>query len=257
MASDPSPAAIDKGAAESTPVLAVDDLTVGYVNTPVLHNIALTVGEAEVVAIIGPNGAGKSTTLRTISGLLRPWGGEIKLGDQRINGMAPADLVRRGVSHVPEGRRIFPGLTVLDNLHMGAYLERDRAVLARRLDYVFDVFPVLSERRSQIGTTLSGGEQQMLAVGRGLMSEPRVLLLDEPSMGLAPLLVKRLFDSLRRLQEGGLAILLVEQNTRLALSVAQRVFVLSSGHVVAGGLPSELEGSEALRTAYLGGVPSA
>jgi branched-chain amino acid transport system ATP-binding protein len=158
---------------------------------------------------------------------------------------------------VPEGRRIFPGLSVLDNLRMGAYLEGDRAEIGRRLDYVFDVFPVLAERRRQVGTTLSGGEQQMLAVGRALMSRPRVLLLDEPSMGLAPLLVKRLFATLRRLQEGGLAILLVEQNTRLAMSVGHRIFVLSSGRIVAGGRPEELQGSEALREAYLGGVPTA
>ena len=233
--------------------LTIDDLTVGYVSkNPVLERVSFAVGEAEVIAIIGPNGAGKSTTLRTISGLLRPSGGEIRLGAQRLDGMQPADLVRRGISHVPEGRRIFPGLSVHENLRMGAYLERNRAEIGRRLDYVFEVFPVLAERRRQVGTTLSGGEQQMLAVGRALMSRPRVLLLDEPSMGLAPLLVKRLFNTFRRLQEGGLAILLVEQNTRLALSVADRVFVLSGGRVVAGGLPAELEGSEALKAAYLG-----
>ncbi|HEX5451599.1 MAG TPA: ABC transporter ATP-binding protein [Candidatus Limnocylindrales bacterium] len=243
-------------APEKLPMLAVDGVTVGYTNNPVLHGVSFAVGEAEVIAIVGPNGAGKSTTLRTISGLLKPWSGEIRLGDQRLGGLPPADVVRRGISHVPEGRRIFPGLSVLDNLRMGAYLERDRTEINRRLEYVFDVFPVLAERRRQVGTTLSGGEQQMLAVGRALMSRPQVLLLDEPSMGLAPLLVKRLFETLRRLQESGLAILLVEQNTRLALSVAHRIFVLSAGRVVAGGLPQELEGSEALRTAYLGGVPT-
>jgi branched-chain amino acid transport system ATP-binding protein len=242
-------------AAANTPILAVDDLTVGYVDTAVLHHVSFAVHTAEIVALVGPNGAGKSTTLRTVSGLIRPWSGQIRFVDQPLNGLAPADIVRRGISHVPEGRRIFPGLSVLDNLRMGAFLEHDRAVISGRLDKVFELFPVLGERRRQVATTLSGGEQQMLAVGRALMSQPRLLLLDEPSMGLAPILVRRLLDSLRQLQEGGLAMLLVEQNTRLALSIAHTAFVISAGRIVAGGLPAELQGSEALRMAYLGGVP--
>lgn len=241
---------------EKRSMLTINEVTVGYKAAAVVHGVTVTLGVGEVAAIIGPNGAGKSTTLRTISGLLRPWSGSILLDGQRVDGLSPAEIVRRGVAHVPEGRRIFPGLTVLENLGMGAYLDRDQRRVKARLDYVFEQFHPLAMRRHQTGASLSGGEQQMLAVGRALMSQPRVILLDEPSMGLAPLLVARLFESLRRLQAGGLAIILVEQNTKLALSLADHVYVLSAGRVVADGTPNALRDSEAIRTAYLGGLPA-
>jgi branched-chain amino acid transport system ATP-binding protein len=239
------------------PMLTVDDVSVGYTAAAVIQGVTFSLGKGEVAAIIGPNGAGKSTTLRTISGLLRPWSGSILLDGQRADGLSPAELVRRGVAHVPEGRHIFPGLTVLENLGMGAYLDRDQRRVKARLDYVFELFEPLALRRRQTGASLSGGEQQMLAVGRALMSQPRVLLLDEPSIGLAPLLVARLLESLRRLQAEGLAIVLVEQNTKLALSLADHAYVLSLGHVVAHGTPDALRDSDAIRAAYLGGVPPA
>jgi branched-chain amino acid transport system ATP-binding protein len=237
-------------------MLTINEVTVGYRAAAVVHDVTLTLGTGEVAAIIGPNGAGKSTILRTISGLLRPWSGSILLDGQRVDGLSPAEIVRLGIAHVPEGRRIFPGLTVLENLGMGAYLDRDQRRVKARLDYVFEQFQPLATRRHQTGASLSGGEQQMLAVGRALMSQPRVILLDEPSMGLAPLLVARLFESLRRLQAGGLAIILVEQNTKLALSLADHVHVLSAGRVVADGTPAALRDSEAIRAAYLGGLPT-
>lgn len=235
-------------------MLRVEELVAGYRSVPVLDGLSLSLAAGEVVALVGPNGAGKSTTLRTVSGLIKPRSGRILLDERALTGLAPASVVRAGVAHVPEGRRIFPGLTVAENLRMGAFVERSGARIDERLERVFALFPRLAERQRQVGTTLSGGEQQMLAIGRALMSGPRILLLDEPSMGLAPVLVQRLFDSLRQLRAEGLGILLVEQNASLALSLADRAYVLSQGRLEATGSAVELADSEAVRQAYLGAL---
>jgi branched-chain amino acid transport system permease protein len=232
--------------------LVVDELVAGYSAGPVLHGISLSLEPGQIRAIVGANGAGKSTTLLTLSGIVRPQSGRVALDGEQVHGLAPATVVRRGVAHVPEGRRVLTGLTVAENLMMGAYTVRDGKLVEARLDDVYELLPILAERRKQLAGSLSGGEQQMLAIARALMSGPRVLLLDEPTMGLAPIMVDRVLDLVWRLRGRGLAIGLVEQNATVALGVADYAYVLRTGHIVASGTPAELEASVALRQAYLG-----
>jgi branched-chain amino acid transport system ATP-binding protein len=210
------------------------------------------VDEGEIVTLIGANGAGKSTTIRTISGIMHPRDGQIMFDGQPIHGVEAHDLVGRGIAQSPEGRRIFPRLTVRDNLEMGAYKRRDAAGIQEDIAMVFNLFPRLRERRNQLGGTLSGGEQQMLAIGRALMARPRLLLLDEPSMGLAPVLVEAIFDTVKRINEQGTTILLVEQNALMALEVAKRGYVLQTGKVVLHDSADALMHNEMVRKAYLG-----
>jgi branched-chain amino acid transport system ATP-binding protein len=234
-------------------LLELDNVHSYYGHIHALHGISLRVEEGEIVTLIGANGAGKSTTLRTISGLIRPRQGSVRLGDQNITNLPPYQIVQRGVGHVPEGRGIFPRLTVRENLEMGAFTLDDRAELARRMESVFVLFPRLKERISQKGGTLSGGEQQMLATARGLMLKPHILLMDEPSMGLAPVLVELIFGVIRELnQKEGTTILLVEQNALMALSVAHRGYVLQTGQIVVSDTSENLKKNEMVRAAYLG-----
>ena len=237
----------------STPVLELAAVHTYYGKIHALKGVALTVGKGEIVTLIGSNGAGKSTTLRTISGLLRPRQGDVRLNGQSIIATPPHKIVEMGIGHVPEGRGVFPALTVLENLEMGAFLLRNDAEFKRRIDLVFQVFPRLLERIEQKGGTLSGGEQQMLAIGRGLMQQPDILLLDEPSMGLAPLLVEEIFNIIRRLnEEHGTTILLVEQNAQAALQVANRAYVLGTGRITISGSADEMLHNPKIVEAYLG-----
>jgi branched-chain amino acid transport system ATP-binding protein len=232
-------------------VLKVESLDVAYGEIRALKDVALEVGQGEIVTILGNNGAGKTTTLKTISGLLQPTRGTITLENQSLVDVPPHTIVSRGVAHVPEGRRIFNRLTVRENLTMGAYLRSDTRVAAD-LERVFGLFPRLSERITQIAGTLSGGEQQMLAIGRALMANPRVLLLDEPSMGLAPVLVEQIFDTIIDINRQGMTILLVEQNAAMALSIAHRGYVLETGSIALTGSAAELSDNADVRRAYLG-----
>jgi branched-chain amino acid transport system ATP-binding protein len=233
-------------------LLELQDVHTYYGSIHALKGISLSIEGGEIVTLIGSNGAGKSTTLRTISGLLRPRRGAILLEQHRLDQLLPHEIVSLGVIHVPEGRRIFPRLTVQENLVMGAYQRRDKDGIQRDLERVFALFPRLKERLHQKGGTLSGGEQQMLAIGRALMSRPRVLLLDEPSMGLAPVLVEMIFDIIREINQQGITILLVEQNARMALSVAHRGYVLETGRIVLSGPGPQLAGDPMVKAAYLG-----
>lgn len=232
-------------------MLTVENLHVYYGAIHAIQGISFSVQEGEIVTLIGANGAGKSTILKTISGLLQPSKGQIILEGEKISTLSPHQIVARGISQVPEGRRVFPELTVMENLELGAYLRqgKDRA---QDLQRVFDLFPRLQERKNQPAGTLSGGEQQMLAIGRGLMARPRLLLLDEPSMGLAPLLVKEIFAIIREINAAGTTILLVEQNAHMALSIAQKGYVLETGEIVLSGSAAELTRNEEVRKAYLG-----
>jgi branched-chain amino acid transport system ATP-binding protein len=232
-------------------MLRLDSLDVYYGEIHALRGVGLEVREREIVALLGNNGAGKSTTLKTVSGLLRPRRGTITLDDQPLTGVPAHGVVARGIAHVPEGRRIFNRLSVRENLAMGAYLRRDHGI-ASDLDRVFDLFPRLKERIAQVAGTLSGGEQQMLAIGRALMANPRLLLLDEPSMGLAPVLVEQIFATIDSINRQGTTILLVEQNAAMALSIAHRGYVLETGAVVLAGSAAELAGNADVRRAYLG-----
>ena len=232
--------------------LLVEDIRVAYGRIEALRGISIRVGPGEIVTLIGANGAGKSTTVRTIAGLHRPTSGRILFRGQEIQGTIPEDIVRRGVSLSPEGRHIFPRMSVRENLVMGAYTQRDAALQATDMARVFELFPRLQERSGQLGGTLSGGEQQMLAIGRALMSRPRVLMLDEPSLGLAPILIETIFDIIREINSQGTAILLVEQNAQKALAVAHRAYVLETGSIVMEGSGRELLESEDVKTAYLG-----
>lgn len=233
-------------------LLQVDDLHVAYGAIRAVQGISFHIEEGEIVTLIGANGAGKSTTLRTISGLLRPVSGDIFFEGESIVRMSSVHIVRHGISQVPEGRQIFSTLTVQENLEMGAYTRSDQGEIRRNMESVFESFPVLKERRTQLGGTLSGGEQQMLAMGRGLMSQPRLLLLDEPSMGLAPIIVEEIFDIINRINAQGTSILLVEQNAAMALSVADRGYVLETGNIVLEGTARELLENSRVREAYLG-----
>ena len=232
-------------------MLKVESLDVAYGEIRALKGVGLEVGRGEIVTILGNNGAGKTTTLKTISGLLHPTAGTIMLEAEPLVGVPPHAIVSRGVAHVPEGRRIFNRLTVRENLTMGAYLRSD-AGIAADLERVFALFPRLAERITQVAGTLSGGEQQMLAIGRALMANPRLLLLDEPSMGLAPVLVEQIFDTIRDINRQGMTILLVEQNAAMALSIAHRGYVLETGTMALTGTAAELADNPEVRRAYLG-----
>jgi branched-chain amino acid transport system ATP-binding protein len=236
----------------TAPLLEVRDLRVHYGAIEALRGISLSVSRGEVVALIGANGAGKTTTLRAVSKMLRPSGGTVRFEGEEVTRLPSHALVARGMAHAPEGRGIFLNLTVRENLELGAYLRRDRGGVARDAERAYQLFPILAERRSQVAGTLSGGEQQMLAVARALMSSPRLMLLDEPSLGLAPQLVERIFGVLREVNEGGVALLLVEQNAHKALQLAHRAYVLETGCVVMQGTGKELLASPEVRKAYLG-----
>jgi branched-chain amino acid transport system ATP-binding protein len=234
-------------------LLEVKDLNVYYGAIHALQGVSFTVEEGEIVSLIGANGAGKSTTLKTVSGLLRPRVGDVLLRGESLKTMPAQDIVRRGIIHVPEGRKIFAPLTVQENLEMGAFTRKDQAEIRQSLERVFQSFPRLKERLGQLGGTLSGGEQQMLAIGRGMMARPKVLLLDEPSMGLAPILVEEIFSIIKEINSQGVAILLVEQNALMALSVANRGYVLETGSIVLQGTGQELLQNPQVMRAYLGG----
>ena len=233
-------------------MLKVGRIDVFYGAIQALKALSFTVAQGEIVTLLGANGAGKSTTLKTISGLLQPRAGEIELEGKPIAGSAPHEIVRLGVAHVPEGRRVFPRLTVLENLKTGAYTRRGVGI-EDDIERVYSLFPRLKERVRQSAGTLSGGEQQMLAIGRGLMARPRLLLLDEPSMGLAPILVEQIFAIIMQINREGVTILLVEQNAAMALAVCHRGYVLETGAVILEGKASELAGNDRVRQAYLGG----
>ena len=232
-------------------MLKVEHLQVAYGKVQTLWDISFEVRQGEIVALIGANGAGKTTTLKTLSALLKPRAGTITLGGESLAGCSSSEVVQRGIVHVPEGRQLFPEMTVLDNLLMGAY-STGKSGRRDRLDKVFSIFPLLKERGSQMAGTLSGGEQQMAAIGRGLMTEPRLLMLDEPSLGLAPIVVEEMFSAVRDINRSGVTVLLVEQNTQHALSLAHRGYVLEAGRVVMSGTGSELLANEEVRKAYLG-----
>ncbi|ROO61093.1 amino acid/amide ABC transporter ATP-binding protein 2 (HAAT family) [Micromonospora sp. Llam0] len=233
-------------------LLEIEDVSLLYGRIQALHGISLTVNEGEIVALIGANGAGKSTTMRAISGIRPIAAGRITFDGEDISKLRADLRVRRGLCQAPEGRGIFPGMTVLENLDMGAYTRRDRAGIAADLDRVLGLFPRLAERRRQHGGTLSGGEQQMLAVGRALMSRPKLLLLDEPSMGLAPMLIQQIFDIIVEINQQGTTVLLVEQNAQQALSRAHRAYVLETGRIVKSGTGADLLHDPAVKEAYLG-----
>jgi len=233
-------------------MLKVNNINVYYGNIHAIKDITFQVAKGEIVCLIGANGAGKSTILKTVSGLLRSKTGSIEFVSQNIGTVAPHKIVERGLAHVPEGRRVFARMTVEENLEMGSFTQ-PKAGMDERLERVFEQFPRLKERRRQVGGTLSGGEQQMLAMGRALMSSPELLMLDEPSMGLAPILVEQIFDIIKLLNKAGTTILLVEQNAQMALSIASRGYVLETGHVVTTALAAELLADEKVKKAYLGG----
>ena len=233
-------------------MLRVDGLEVAYGKVQALWGVTFEIPPGEIVALVGANGAGKTTTLKAISALLRPKAGTITLGSERLDRLSPPEIVERGVVHVPEGRKLFPEMTVLDNLLMGGYARPARAQRRQRLEHVFGVFPRLAERRRQLAGTLSGGEQQMVAIGRGLMAGPRLLMLDEPSLGLAPIMVEEMFRVIGEINRSGVTVLLVEQNTAHALALAHQGFVLESGRMVLAGTGAELLASERVRQAYLG-----
>ncbi len=233
-------------------LLSLDNVHSYYGRIHALQGISLTVEEGEIVTLIGANGAGKSTTLRTISGLIHPKQGKITLMDKDISHMDPHLIVNAGVGHVPEGRGIFPKLTVKENLEIGAFVLNDPVEVERRMEYAFELFPRLKERVSQKGGTLSGGEQQMLATARGLMLNPHILMLDEPSMGLSPVLVELIFDIIKQMNEKGTTILLVEQNALMALSIAHRGYVLQTGQIVLSDTAANLKQNDMVKKAYLG-----
>lgn len=234
-------------------MLELKDLNVYYDAIHAIKGISLEVNQGEIVTLIGANGAGKSTTLRTISGLLKPKSGTITFEGKDIAGSKAHEIVRNGISQVPEGRRIFAEMSVMENLDLGAFTRKDKDGIKADVKHVFELFPRLEERKNQIAGTLSGGEQQMLAMGRALMSRPRLLLLDEPSMGLAPLLIKEIFNIIVDINKAGTTVLLVEQNANMALSIANRAYVLETGRITLAGDAKELAASEEVRKAYLGG----
>ena len=234
-------------------MLKIEDINVFYGAIHAIKGVSLEVNQGEIVTLIGANGAGKSTILRTVSGLLKPKEGTISFEDSVISGMPAHEIVAKGISQVPEGRRIFAEMTVMENLELGAFTRKDKAGIKEDLEMVFTRFPRLKERMTQDAGTLSGGEQQMLAMGRALMSRPRLLLLDEASMGLAPLLIKEIFNIIVDINKAGTTVLLVEQNANMALSIAHRAYVLETGRITLSGDAKELAASEDVRKAYLGG----
>ncbi|WP_019768734.1 ABC transporter ATP-binding protein [Streptococcus sobrinus] len=234
-------------------MLKIENLSISYGAIEAVKNVSFEVNEGEVVTLIGANGAGKTSILRTISGLVRPSNGTISYLDNQIQKTAARKIVADGLAQVPEGRHVFPGLTVLENLEMGAFLNNSKDEIQASLKRVFDRFPRLEERKNQDAATLSGGEQQMLAMGRALMSKPKLLLLDEPSMGLAPIFIQEIFDIIQDIQKQGTTVLLIEQNANKALSIADRGYVLETGKIVLSGTGQELLASDEVRKAYLGG----
>src|SRR5690606_4129277 len=233
-------------------MLVIDSIVTHYGPVQALKGISLEVREGEIVTLIGANGAGKSTTMRTISGLVRPTSGSIKYQGRELTALPPERIVAMGIAHVPEGRRVFPMMTVLENLELGAFTRKDAAGVRQDMEFVFSLFPRLAERRKQLAGTMSGGEQQMLAIARALMARPRLLLLDEPSMGLAPRIVESIFEVIQDINRQGTTVLLVEQNAHLALSIAHRGYVLETGRIVLSGTARSLLENEAVRRAYLG-----
>ncbi|WOV85927.1 ABC transporter ATP-binding protein [Sporosarcina jeotgali] len=234
-------------------MLSIQDLNVYYGSIHALKGVSLEVNEGEIVTLIGANGAGKSTLLKTLSGLLKPKEGTIHYQDSVISGKPAQSIVKLGVSQVPEGRRVFADMTVEENIELGAYLRKDKEEIGKDFKKVYSIFPRLYERRKQTAGTLSGGEQQMLAMGRAIMARPKLLLLDEPSMGLAPLMVKTIFETVKDISKAGTTILLVEQNAHIALSIADRGYVIETGRVILSGTAAELQASEEVKNAYLGG----
>lgn len=234
-------------------MLNVIDLNVSYGAIHALKGVTFGLQEGEIVALIGANGAGKSTTLNTISGLLPPDLGQVDFEGEDLTKTSPAQIVAKGIVQVPEGRKIFARMSVMENLEMGAYSLKDKALIRDHLEHVFEIFPRLKERQRQLGGTLSGGEQQMLAMGRGLMADPKLMLLDEPSMGLAPILVEQIFEIIQDINGQGVSILLVEQNAQMALSIADRAYVLETGKVALSGFADELMENPQVKEAYLGG----
>jgi len=234
------------------PILEVRDLHVSFSGIRALKGISFSVPEGQIITLIGANGAGKSTTLRTIAGLIRPDSGEVLIDGQNITGKSPSDIVMKGLTLVPEGRRVFPDMTVRENLLIGAYLRTEKPEIESDIEHVYSLFPRLEERSWQLAGTLSGGEQQMLAVGRALMSRPRLLMMDEPSLGLAPLVVRDIFEIIRTLNKEGITILLIEQNANTALRNADYGYVLETGELTLSGPGKELLGNERVREAYLG-----
>jgi branched-chain amino acid transport system ATP-binding protein len=234
-------------------LLEISDLHVRYGHIEALHGIDLHVERGEIVTILGANGAGKSTTLLAVSGLVRPWRGSIRLGDTLLHKLPAHRIVRQGVAQAPEGRRVFGTLTVHENLSLGAFCSRDPSRSRQTEEWIYQLFPVLAERRRQLAGTLSGGEQQMLAIGRALMADPQILLLDEPSLGLAPILVKTIFQTLREINQAGMTIVLVEQNARAALKLAHRGYVLEVGRIALAGPAADLLADPRVQNAYLGG----
>ncbi len=237
-------------------ILSIRNLCVSYGAIQAIRDVSLDVRKGEIVTLIGANGAGKTTLLRTISGLLKPARGEISFLDRQIAGIAPHRIVMMGLSHSPEGRQVFANLTVRENLLLGAYQQTDRQQIAARMERVFELFPVLDKRRHQPSGTLSGGEQQMLAIGRALMAKPSLLLLDEPSLGLAPIIVRKIFQIIRQINEEGVTILLVEQNAHMALQIADRGYVLQTGQIILQDSASNLLNSPQVKAAYLGSEAS-
>lgn len=234
------------------PILKVDDIHCSYDEVPVLHGISTQVHPGELVAIVGANGAGKSTLMKTIVGLMRPQQGSVTFSGRNVTGLPAHKTLQLGMSYVPEGRRLFPKLTVRENLELGAFVEKDRALINSRLDETYELFPILKKRNKQIAETLSGGEQQMLAIARGMMSKPQLLLLDEMSLGLMPTFVEKMMDTVARVNANGTTILLVEQMVQEALEIAHRAYVIQTGRVVTSGPSRELLASEDIRKAYLG-----
>lgn len=234
-------------------MLTVNDLHVHYGIIKALKGVSFSVNQGEVVALIGSNGAGKSTLLKKISNLLPAAQGSITFLGERIEHLPPQEIVTRGIIHIPEGRKIFAKMTVIENLEMGAFLVKDRRLISRRIEQMFERFPVLGDRKKQFGGTLSGGEQQMLTMARGLMSEPKLMLLDEPSMGLSPVLVEQIFDLIQEINTQGTSILLVEQNAQMALSIADRAYVLETGRIALDGNAHDVMNNPAVISAYLGG----
>ena len=233
-------------------MLDVKNIDVYYGDAQALWDVSFSVNQGEIVTLVGSNGAGKSTTLKAISGLVPPSSGEIRLEGKRIDRSPAHSIVEMGIAQIPEGRRLWPGLSVQENLELGAYIPAARAVRGETMDWVFQLFPLLRERRSQLAGTLSGGEQQMLAIGRGLLSRPKLLILDEPSLGLAPLLVDEVFETIQKINGEGMTILLVEQNVNVALAISNRGYVLETGRIVISGSGKELLADEHVKTAYLG-----
>lgn len=233
-------------------MLKVKNLISGYGNVQVLREISFQIEKGELVSILGTNGAGKTTTLRALSGLISAWSGTIEFEGVEIQNKKPDEIVKIGLIHVPEGRKLFSSMTVLENLELGAYHSRTRKNMKKNMEFCFDLFPILKEREKQLAGSMSGGQQQMLAIARGLMSEPRLLLLDEPSTGLSPILTKQVFDIIREIKSQGVTVLLVEQNANQALTMSDRGYVIENGNIVIEGTASELVNNEDLKETYLG-----